>query len=344
MDRPASRARRAHAGSRSRRRRRPAGGLVGDRYASGSGKRGITLIQAEHLPVIAALAGLDAVAPTTLRRNVVVSGIPLVALKGRRFRIGDVLLEGTDACDPVFAHGSGARARAATTRCAAMAACARASSKAARCAWATRSSPSSTAPRSPSLDRPLHPFARTRKQSRCHQGHRACRASPSALGWTQERPDYRRWDNDATSVAWAMSRGRIAHLLAAGDGRARAARAGRFQPGCVRLRAGVAAGAGRRPVPDGAADAARRLRHPARSGARADAHRARVGRRADSGERGRALGRCPPGHHHLRQRQPPPGGARGVLRGRIRSPAPGPGTTSCECDATCCSNCRCPAT
>ena len=56
-------------------------GLVGDRYGSGSGKRGITLIQAEHLPVIAALSGLPAVAPATLRRNVLVAGIPLVALK-----------------------------------------------------------------------------------------------------------------------------------------------------------------------------------------------------------------------------------------------------------------------
>lgn len=75
-------------------------GLRGDRYASGSGKRGITLIQAEHLPIIAALSGHDAVDPARLRRNVVVSGIPLVALKNRRFRIGDVLLEGTDSCDP----------------------------------------------------------------------------------------------------------------------------------------------------------------------------------------------------------------------------------------------------
>lgn len=75
-------------------------GLQGDRYASGSGKRGITLIQAEHLPVIAALAGHDRVEAALLRRNVVVSGIPLVALKGRRFRIGEVLLEGTDDCDP----------------------------------------------------------------------------------------------------------------------------------------------------------------------------------------------------------------------------------------------------
>ena len=76
------------------------GGLAGDRYKGGSGKRGVTLIQAEHLPVIAALAGHASLAPATLRRNLVVSGIPLVALKGRRFRIGGVVLEGTGACDP----------------------------------------------------------------------------------------------------------------------------------------------------------------------------------------------------------------------------------------------------
>ena len=75
-------------------------GLLGDRYASGSGKRGITLIQAEHLPVIAALCGHGKILPATLRRNIVVSGIPLVALIGRKFRIGEVVLEGTDACDP----------------------------------------------------------------------------------------------------------------------------------------------------------------------------------------------------------------------------------------------------
>ena len=80
----------------------PGKGLDGDRYMlnDGSGKRGITLIQAEHLPAIAALSGHDAVSPALLRRNVVVSGVPLIAFKGRRFRIGDVLLEGTDSCDP----------------------------------------------------------------------------------------------------------------------------------------------------------------------------------------------------------------------------------------------------
>lgn len=75
------------------------GGLRGDRYTGGSGKRGVTLIQAEHLPAIAALAGRDIV-PALLRRNVVVSGIPLTALKQRQFRIGDVVFEGTDPCDP----------------------------------------------------------------------------------------------------------------------------------------------------------------------------------------------------------------------------------------------------
>jgi MOSC domain-containing protein YiiM len=75
-------------------------GLTGDRYASGSGKRGVTLIQAEHLPVIAALSGNANVLPALLRRNVVVSGLPLIALKERRFRIGEVVLEGTGECDP----------------------------------------------------------------------------------------------------------------------------------------------------------------------------------------------------------------------------------------------------
>ncbi len=75
-------------------------GLQGDRYASGSGKRGITLIQAEHLPVIAALSGHEKIAPAILRRNIVVSGVPLIALIGKRFRIGDAVFEGTDACDP----------------------------------------------------------------------------------------------------------------------------------------------------------------------------------------------------------------------------------------------------
>ena len=66
----------------------------------GPGRRQVTLLQAEHLPVIAALAGLDTVAPELLRRNLLVSGIALLALKDRRFQIGEVLLEGTGECHP----------------------------------------------------------------------------------------------------------------------------------------------------------------------------------------------------------------------------------------------------
>jgi MOSC domain-containing protein YiiM len=75
-------------------------GLQGDRYNSGSGKRGVTLIQAEHLPAIAALSGHENISPAILRRNLVVSGLPLLALIGKQFRVGEVLLEGTDHCDP----------------------------------------------------------------------------------------------------------------------------------------------------------------------------------------------------------------------------------------------------
>ena len=77
-----------------------AGGLAGDRYAGRSGKRAVTLIQAEHLPVVAALTGRRAVDPSLLRRNLVVSGLNLYALRGERLRIGEVLLEGTGVCDP----------------------------------------------------------------------------------------------------------------------------------------------------------------------------------------------------------------------------------------------------
>ncbi|EGV32701.1 MOSC domain containing protein [Thiorhodococcus drewsii AZ1] len=47
------------------------------------------MIQAEHLAVIGALLGCVAPAPEILRRNLVVSGINLLALKGRRFQIGE---------------------------------------------------------------------------------------------------------------------------------------------------------------------------------------------------------------------------------------------------------------
>ena len=76
-------------------------GLEGDHHArSGKGSRQVTLVQAEHLPVIATLLGRDQVDPGELRRNLVVSGINLWALRKLRFRVGDVLLEGTGPCPP----------------------------------------------------------------------------------------------------------------------------------------------------------------------------------------------------------------------------------------------------
>jgi MOSC domain-containing protein YiiM len=76
-------------------------GLTGDRWSGrATGRRQVTLIQAEHLPVIAALLRRDAIDPAIFRRNLVVSGINLLALKGRAFRIGDAVLEGSGACAP----------------------------------------------------------------------------------------------------------------------------------------------------------------------------------------------------------------------------------------------------
>ncbi len=57
-----------------------ANGLDGDR--SRAGKRAVTLIQQEHLGAIESYLGRGPVAPETLRRNLVVSGINLAALKG----------------------------------------------------------------------------------------------------------------------------------------------------------------------------------------------------------------------------------------------------------------------
>ena len=76
-------------------------GLVGDHRAKKPGsKRQVTLIQSEHLAAVAALLGRDVVDPALTRRNLVVSGINLLALRDSRFDIGGVVFEGAGLCEP----------------------------------------------------------------------------------------------------------------------------------------------------------------------------------------------------------------------------------------------------
>lgn len=80
-------------------------GLPGDHYsgrpnAEGKGgNRQVTLIQTEDLAAIASYLGRR-VTPEDLRRNLVVEGINLRALKDRRFQIGQAVLEATGDCHP----------------------------------------------------------------------------------------------------------------------------------------------------------------------------------------------------------------------------------------------------
>ncbi len=78
----------------------PEAGLVGDHYSGESGKRQVTLIQAEHLEAVASFLGKPGIDPALTRRNIVVRGINLLALQGRRFRIGSAVLEATGLCHP----------------------------------------------------------------------------------------------------------------------------------------------------------------------------------------------------------------------------------------------------
>ena len=76
-------------------------GLAGDHYASKSnGKRQVTLIQAEHLEAVVKILGKPEVRADWVRRNLLVSGINLYAIRDRKFRIGTVLLEGSGPCEP----------------------------------------------------------------------------------------------------------------------------------------------------------------------------------------------------------------------------------------------------
>ncbi|RTL30908.1 MAG: MOSC domain-containing protein [Burkholderiales bacterium] len=91
----------------------PERGLVGDHKAAkpsaqiGGSDRQVTLIQAEHMPAVAAFTQKGQVDPAWLRRNLLVSGLNLLAAKALFhdepiiLRIGSaVVLEITGPCDP----------------------------------------------------------------------------------------------------------------------------------------------------------------------------------------------------------------------------------------------------
>lgn len=77
-------------------------GLEGDHRMTktpGSGRQ-VTIISREFIAQIAGHMGLPDVEPARLRRNIVVSGLNLNALRRQRFRVGGALFEVTQLCHP----------------------------------------------------------------------------------------------------------------------------------------------------------------------------------------------------------------------------------------------------
>jgi hypothetical protein len=84
-------------------------GLSGDRYCAGigfysprptdPGAREVTLIEAEALDRLGQEHGLE-LGPTEHRRNLTTRGVRLRDLLGKRFLVGEVVLEGVRDCPP----------------------------------------------------------------------------------------------------------------------------------------------------------------------------------------------------------------------------------------------------
>jgi MOSC domain-containing protein YiiM len=78
-------------------------GLVGDRYFVDKNRRGpdyqLSLIEIENIEAFGVHTGVR-LAPDAPRRNIVTSGVRLNDLCGQRFRIGSVVLEGLELCEP----------------------------------------------------------------------------------------------------------------------------------------------------------------------------------------------------------------------------------------------------
>lgn len=74
-------------------------GMIGDHYSGTSRKRQVSLMQEDFLMQVSQRMGLK-VDMTMTRRNILIQGINLTDLIGKRFRIGTAVLEGTGPCKP----------------------------------------------------------------------------------------------------------------------------------------------------------------------------------------------------------------------------------------------------
>ena len=79
-------------------------GLIGDRYA-GSHPAVVTFIESEAVAAFNAATGCSITAADT-GRNIVTSEVDLNRLIGRRFRVGAVILEGMELCEPCATLGA----------------------------------------------------------------------------------------------------------------------------------------------------------------------------------------------------------------------------------------------
>jgi MOSC domain-containing protein YiiM len=73
-------------------------GLDGDHGKGGN--RQVTLIQKEHIAAVASFLGKSSLEFTLTRRNILVEGINLLALKGKQFQIGEAVFEYSGECHP----------------------------------------------------------------------------------------------------------------------------------------------------------------------------------------------------------------------------------------------------
>lgn len=79
-------------------------GLEGDRYA-GANEGVVSLIEAEAIAQFNNQTGLS-ITGAESGRNIVTRGIRLNDLVGKQFRLGDVLLEGFELCEPCATLGA----------------------------------------------------------------------------------------------------------------------------------------------------------------------------------------------------------------------------------------------